>query len=691
MTKLFLILAFHHHQPVGNFDHILEEAYGKAYLPFLETLMEYPKIKVVLHYSGHLLSWIKERHPNTLNMIRKLVEEERAEILSGGFYEPIIPVIPQRDGVMQVKELNRFVKKSLGFKPKGIWIAERVWEPQMPQLISKTGLEYLTIDDFHFKLTGLEESDLFGYYTTEDQGNVLSVFPGSERLRYYIPYKPVDEIISYFREISMTGGTPLLTYADDGEKFGVWPNTHRYCYKEGWLDDFFTAIENSNDWLETTTFDDYRTRFQPMGRIYLPTGSYREMGQWTLPSEAGLEYEYILEELGRIIGDKSKQVIRGGFWRSFMVKYPESNHIHKRMFMTSKKVQKACRINSKRGREAQKQLWQGQCNDAYWHGIFGGLYLPHLRSALYGHLLKAEFLASGILKERTRIECFDFDSDGYSDIIASTGNITLAASEKGGCLTELSLNNKAVNILDILSRRPETYHAKLARSSALNIQRDNGGNDTMSVKEEGLSAYLIYDNYRRASLIDHFFPFGVRVEDIASSEYDELGDFIDGIYSLNYSKKGRNILMSLERKGTVQHNRVMIDKRVLAKQKEVCIEYILDGTFYGLFAVEMNISLLGSPYVNVSVGDKAVYIKDQATHHEIREFSLVDKFTGLRIDYTFSDAIGLWHYPVETISLSEAGLERVYQGTSFLFVSDMQLAGMKKIWFTINFKEVNNI
>ncbi|MEW6109516.1 MAG: alpha-amylase/4-alpha-glucanotransferase domain-containing protein [Nitrospirota bacterium] len=690
MSKLYLILAFHNHQPVGNFDYILEEAYTKSYLPFLETLLGHPGLKVVLHYSGNLLSWIQKRHPEAIKIIRTLVETERAEILSGGFYEPVLPVLPEKDRYLQINELSKFIKKNLGYTPEGIWIAERVWEPRMPGIISKAGLEYLTADDYLFKLTGLEDGDLLGYYITEDEGCKVSVFPGSEKLRYYIPFRTVEDTISYFREIYMRGGNPLLTLADDGEKFGVWPNTHKLCYKDGWLDNFLTEIEHNSDWIETTTFAEYHSKFQPVGRVYLPAASYREMGKWTLPSEVSLEYEYALKELERIIGEKSKQLLRGGIWRSFMVRYPESNHMHKRMFMISQKVHDACGVDRKNGREAQIESWKGQCNDAYWHGIFGGLYLPHLRSAIYRHLLRAESLAAGILKENIRVDHFDFDCDGFDDIIVNSKHITVIATEKSGSLTELSLNKKAVNILDILSRRPEAYHSKITKVPDVDLTMTKTMNNHVPVKEDGLSEYLIYDDYRRSSLLDHFLSADTSIEDMMASKYEELGDFIGGIYSLDYSRERDNIVLSVSREGAVQQNRLKIKKLIeLAQQQGIKVVYELDGKFSGLFAVEMNISLLGSPHALIRSGDDIMQIKSMAAHENIRGFSLEDKFLNLGIDYKFSEGIDLWHYPVETISLSENGIERLYQGTSFLFVMNIDLQGSKKFWFTLNFGEDN--
>jgi len=686
MSKLHLILAFHNHQPVGNFDHVLEDCYRKSYLPFLETLLDHPALKIVLHYSGHLLAWMQERHPEAIDIIRTLVEKRRVEILSGGLYEPILPVLPEKDRVLQVSEMSKLVRKSLGYTPKGMWLAERVWEPQMPRFVAKAGMAYVPIDDYHFKLTGLEDDQLLGYYLTEDEGSEVCVFPGSEKLRYYIPYRTVDDNLSYFREVADRGGNPLLTMADDGEKFGVWPKTYKHCYEDRWLDRFFTAIERNAEWLETTTFSEYRGKFRALGRVYLPTASYREMGEWALPPEQGLEYERLLEEMKRVAGERSKQLLRGGIWRSFMVKYPESNHIHKRMFMISRKAHAAAKGSGRKGREVLAELWKGQCNDAYWHGIFGGLYLPHLRSSLYRHLLRAEAMSSNLLKKRISVERGDFDCDGYDDVVVNTKHLAVAATEKGGGLTELSLYEQAVNILDIISRRPEAYHSKIEGGEHADPGETVTIHDQLAVKESGITDHLVFDAYRRASLLDRFFSQETRMEDVAGAVARELGDFMEGSYRLDSSQKGEGFSLSFSKEGLVRQNRVGIEKTLrLTGPKELRVDYLLSGKFSGLFGVEMNISLLGSPHTLIKRGGRTLTIRSSAVHENVKEFSIRDKHLGLVIHFKFDEGVCLWHYPVETVSLSEQGVERLYQGTSFLFIRNMELQGRKKMWFTINF------
>ena len=588
----------------------------------------HPKLKLVLHYSGNLLVWLEKKHPEAIDMITALIRAGRVELLSGGFYEPVLCSLPEDDRVMQIREMTAYIKDMFGYTPRGMWLAERVWEPHMPECISKAGIEYLPLDDYHFKLAGIDDRDLMGYHVTEENGFMIKVFPGSEELRYSIPFKDVDAVMSYLKEVSMTGGSPLLTLADDGEKFGVWPDTFSRCYKDGWLESFFSALEENSDWIETTTFSEYQERFYPVGRVYLPTASYREMGEWALPPDGALDYEYALNELKGLFGDKAKSFLRGGTWRSFFAKYPESNHIHKRMLQISRKVHKAVKElgvkssklkvqKSKKSSNSQlltpnlllHELWKGQCNDAYWHGIFGGLYLPHLRSSLYRHLLNAESMAEKLIGEDVSIEEGDLDCDGFRDICISKGDMTAFFTEDSGALIELSSKGKQVNVLDVLTRRPEAYHSRISETS----QHDSGESKTihdperLGAKESGITDYLIYDNYRRASLLDHFFDYNIRLDELMRSEYDEKGDFIGSPYLLERINARPDLGVRLSREGLASGNNVKIDKSVSFRKSGIRVDYLIEGRHSGIFATEFNLSFLGSPYPSIHAGGKLFY------------------------------------------------------------------------------------
>lgn len=718
--KLHFVLAIHNHQPVGNFDHVLEDAYRKSYLPFLELLRKHPSVKVVLHYSGYLLSWMEEKHPEAIDILREFVAAQRVEILSGGLYEPILSVLPDVDKTMQVEAFTQYIARLLDYRPRGLWLAERVWEPAMPRYLAAAGIEYFPVDDYHFKLSGLEDGDLTGYFLTEENGCAIKVFPGSERLRYFIPFRGVDELLSYFRDVHAAGGSPLLTMADDGEKFGVWPKTYKHCYEDGWLERFFTALDENAEWVETTTFSEYASTYRPRGMAYLPTASYREMGEWVLPPDRGHEYEHALSELEKTFGERAKGMVRGGIWRSFFSKYPEANHLHKRMLLVSGKVHEAAaRLSAVSTRRSGKgkticgssdtrdvmlhELWKGQCNDAYWHGIFGGLYLPHLRSSLYRHLVAAESMAEKVLDAAGpslssaagkstkkdgapwKVEG-DLDCDGAKDMFISTPFASAYFSERGGSLVELSLKKTSVNILDTLSRRREAYHSRLSEAVA-DSDETRTIHDRLVVKEEGLSDYLVYDAYRRSSLLDRFFDSEVQLASLAKGVYGEAGDFLGGSYDMSAKKKRNAVELTLSRAGLVSGRGVTIRKTVTFTRSRVRVEYLLDGMYSGLFGIEWNISLLGSPYTSLVVGNKTLLIRDRGTHDSVRGFTVRDENLDLGIEVSFDGETGLWHYPVETVSLSENGVERVYQGTSFLFVSRLDFHGPERVGFNMDFRE----
>src|SRR5271169_4458151 len=88
LSKVSLALVIHSHQPVGNFDHVIEEAYQKSYAPFVQALRQHPRIHLSLHFSGILLEWLGQRHPEYFQQLRELAERGQIELVGGGYYEP---------------------------------------------------------------------------------------------------------------------------------------------------------------------------------------------------------------------------------------------------------------------------------------------------------------------------------------------------------------------------------------------------------------------------------------------------------------------------------------------------------------------------------------------------------------------------------------------------------------------------
>ncbi len=378
MTKFKLALGLHNHQPVGNFDSIFQKAHQDAYAPFLELLEKFENIRLSLHQSGILWDWQEKHHPKYLALVKDLVERGRIELMTGGFYEPILPSIPDRDKLGQISLLNNYIKERFNVECSGLWLTERVWEPHLPKTLHQAGVRYLPIDDTHFLYTGLELDDLKGVFITEEEGFAIKLLPIQKKLRYLIPFGTVTKVIDELKRQADKNGGGMAVYADDGEKFGVWPKTHQHCFDDGWLEDFFDALARNSDWLEVCTLGE-AAQSEPVGRADLPTASYAEMLHWSLPPKAFVEYEEFetwLKEQDKL--EKYGRFLRGGHWRGFLAKYDEANLMHKRMLAVSDRLKHFTVKNPKKTdiiSRAREHLYAGQCNCPYWHGVFGGMYL----------------------------------------------------------------------------------------------------------------------------------------------------------------------------------------------------------------------------------------------------------------------------------------------------------------------------
>lgn len=703
-NQISLILGVHNHQPVDNWDHVIEDAYVKCYKPFLDVLESHPNVGMSIHYTGYLLDWLFDKHPDIIDQLKRLIQRGQVEMFSGAFYEPIIAIIPDADKVGQIEKLTDRVEALTGQRPEGMWLAERVWEPHLVKSISQAGIKYLFLDDSHFKATGLDDSDLFGRYTSEEQGQMVDIFPVDKTLRYQIPYAQPEEIVQYLYSIASPDDNRAAIYFDDGEKFGVWPGTYKSVYKERWLDRFFTALEENAHCIKAITPSQYVQRSAPIGRIYLPTASYSEMMEWALPSRYINTYERGLKE----VQPEYQRFLRGGFWRNFLVKYPEANNIHKKMLYVSEKIHK---LEQAKGRtklveEALDELWQGQSNDIFWHGVFGGLYLTNLRTANYQHLLKAENLVDAELngqKPYLNVIERDLDCDGQKEILVETGAQNLYFDpDEGGCLFELDYRAKNFNLLDTLARRYESYHDKLVNASYDDSSEHGDAasiHDRVVTKERNLDQHLHYDWHRRVSLLDHFLGEATTLEALSQSRYPEQGDFVNQPYQSEV--KGNTLTLTREGKVWVNdfHAPIRVQKAITVadpEQAEATIQYTLTNLSEQpvrlWFAPEFNVNLLAG-----DAPDRYYYVPQGAsrasknggkasggtavmaeTEVKLRSKKLISRDTlkdvsgiGLRdewmaIDYqlTWDKSGDVWRFPVETVSQSEAGFEKVYQSSA---------------------------
>ncbi len=702
--RFSLSLVLHNHQPVGNFGWVIADAYEHAYEPLIGALERHGNVRLALHYSGPLLDWFARERPGFLERVGRLVAEGRVELLGGGYYEPILATLPDRDRLAQLERMADAVEAIGGRRPRGAWLAERVWEPDVPVSLVDSGYEWTVVDDAHLRAAAVDESALWGSFSTDDQGRRLTVFASAMGLRYRMPFGTVDDTIDYLRGLATEGGGRLGLMGDDGEKFGSWPQTFATCWAPGhWVDRFFDALGENAEWLELVTPSEWLDRECPIARVYIPTASYVEMGVWALPAAEGIAYEQALERAER---DASPEVrwLRGGFWRNFQVKYREVNELHKQMLRASAKVDGLAQADRSTPAtadlaattiaRARSELFQGQSNDCYWHGVFGGIYIAHMRLATYEHLIGAEDLADGAGRRAGRavdgIARQDTDLDGLDEIlVTSQGQVVVVDPAEGGGICSWDIRPVRHALGAVLRRRPEAYHARLLEADARTAALAAGVPDPVAVagtapsihsvvraREPNLADHLQYDAYERRLGLVHLFPAETSAEAFAAARAVELSDAHLGAYEVIQAHGGVLVLqrdasfgeaagaLRLEKRFTFSGER-----RTPGIRLGVRLENRGADEIHALLAIEWPVMLLGgggNPAAWYEVAGQRTPHDGRGEHQDVSELASGNDDIGIHLGSSIVPPATAWWAPIETISNSELGFERVYQGSAFV-------------------------
>ncbi|TXJ45527.1 DUF1926 domain-containing protein [Brachyspira aalborgi] len=704
MKTINLILGNHNHQPVGNFDFVFESTYQKAYKPFLDMLEKYKDIKFNFHYTGSLLLWIEKNHPEHIEKLKNLAKEKRIEIQSGGFYEPIMPSIPDKDKDIQIKKLNDYIKDKFKVKAKGAWIAERVWEPTLVKNLAKNGIEYIMIDDSQFLTTGIDTKNIYGYFITDNENYKLNIFPISQELRYLIPFREAEKSIEYLKSIATEEGDRVVVLHDDGEKYGDWPGTQKWVYEDKWLENFFEALSKEKDIIKTTTYSEYIKKYPPISKIYIPNGSYEEMLTWVLPAKAQDEFHTKLEELKK---SKENDIIvrfmRGGFWRNYFSKYSESNRMNKRMIHASNIFDIfKFKINKDKIKEdkeiALDYLLQGQCNCPYWHGTFGGLYLNNLRHATYSNLIKSTSISEKNIYGKNYFikKNIDFDMDGRDEIIISSEKETLIFHSLSGSLIEWDLKKEnPINLIDTLKRREEAYHISAMR----NANNDNQNEGHVSIHEiakkvdEKIAKYLVFDKNEKVFGVDHFLNKMPSAEEFQLLQYEENANFFETHYKIIENKIDKNfatIIFNKEEK--VNGKNINFIKKYIVNSKggfllEATLENKSKEDIEFVYALENNITLLAG-------GEKDRYYtgENKRISENLSEtgewtgkiFAMTDEaYIKIKILIEAEEETTFLYMPNYTISDAVDKLEMNYQNSTIVCLKKINLKPNEKKYYKI--------
>ncbi len=646
--RVSLLFGVHAHQPVGNFSEVLVDAHLRCYRPFLQVLYRYPDFHFAVHFSGWLLDYLIEHFPEDMALLQEMVAREQVELFGAGDTEPVLAVIPNRDRIGQIETFSKKLLSKLGQRPQGAWLTERVWESTVIPALADSGIRYVIVDDYHFLCAGKTNADLNGFFTTEEDTRTLDLFPISESLRYKLPFSTVDEAIAYLEYLadsSPTGTSNAAIYFDDIEKFGIWPETYEWVYEKGWLEQFIQGVLASPK-ICTRHYHEYHATEKTRGVVYLPTVSYIEMNEWTLPADAAKDYVELVEQAG-VTGwyENKKAFLRGGIWKNFFSRYPESNWMHKRMLGLSARL--ASLPEKQRTQEMQQKLYESQANDAYWHGLFGGLYLPHLRRAIYSALVELEAMLDIYLPRSTQFTQ-DTDLDGVEEAYLQNGVIQAVLKlDSTASICELDAYLLKHNFGDTLRRQAEHYYRKIHpgnhnQPSQQDVAGIASAHDRINFKHEINAADIEVDDHARGLFIDRLNGEFIDYRQISSTTDQTCfqADMAPLHIVKDFKLANNQLQVTYCFKGAVKHNVFSTEINLAMPSCDgVGGRYIHQGKVLGGFGQSLELTSMA-------------------------EITLDDDTLGGNVVLQTSSPMTLSAQPHFTVSQSESGFEKIMQAVT---------------------------
>ena len=653
MSRVKLIFGTCNTVPSGEPEILFEDAYQKAFKPFLTSIYNHPEIKTTLYYAGPLLEWLSRKHPEFHTVLAELMSRKNIEVLGGGYWEPMLPLIPAPDRVGQIEVMTTYLRKKFGKRSRGSWITGEIWETHLASSLRSSGMDYVFLTEKAFP-SGMgfrPERPVIA----EDQGKTIIVFPVMTSLSDRFLKVPPEHILDSLRTLEPSEDKEVVvSLILDGLNLGG-EGSHSVCYGEKWLERFFDVVHHSRDWLECVHPGRYlRSARYSREKAYIPGPSYDYLMRW---SRSGIQNSTPSAE-----GPQA-------FYRDFLTKYRESALLYAKM-MHIEVLTNQLRGDRYRKKNAKEELWRGQEHYAYWHGPTGGIYNSRLRHAAYEALIEAEKATRerGIFK--AALTSVDFDMDGEKEFLYNGLNFNAYVHTIGGLLFELDYLPISRNYLATFSRHPEDYHPPATR-------------------EQG------YDLYPRHAFMDHILHPDDGPDNFQKASYRRRSPFPGRRFSPIEVVRDQP-KVTLVCRGPVNGGGEVLEIRKTYRFRRSTL--VVDYTLTNLTPRKLNFPW-GSE-INLALSDdvdlRRVYLgtdepsgpalNDRGTDSDVDSWTILDLERDVAMQFHLSEPGDLWRFPVYADYRVGKELRRNYQSSFFMTRWELELPPLESHTYKISMR-----
>ncbi len=619
MSKKKIILGIYSQKPLGTQVEDLEYSLFHCYKPLLTYLYTHEDIKFVFYISIIILEWFENNYPEINMLINDMVKRKQLEILSGGYYDPILAILPLKDRALQIEMSTTFLRKRFGRRPKTIWITDQIWDPSLVSTFNSCGIQNLLINT----KGKIQKKEMLSPFTMQEMGNTINIFPISIEFSDAVLSNNIETVLEEYSTSNKKEN--IATIMLDADKL-----ISEFILQDGkqlvgLLENLFATI-NANNIITTLPLleSDGNSIFE---KKYLASGCFSSMP-------------------GKITN-----------YNEMFLIYPELNFLYGKLNY-SQKLANTIKKDKNLKKISSLEILKGESFGAYTFSDGGGLYHNYLRKENYSHLIEAERSSREKGLFTSSLAPFDFDFDGLDEYIFRGKNITAIVDTKGGCLAELDYLVTSWNYLDTFVGHSEES-IETAQIVGENDHKQNSFSDIFIHPQFDLKNYKKYGDKRVYTTESELYTL---------SKLDKNNREITFSIEVNLPYKSRKSLL-ITKKYVFKANSLEVNYKIKNLSKE---------RVETKFGFEQNISFAfdGDEFLGMVAEDSShdrKIVDGKITMFNVKKIVIRDNFKKTLLTLTADKRYTLFKNTYNTQINTLLGEEEIYQYSILLSVWDLDL------------------
>ena len=437
MKSVYFSFILNSSQLTSMQSDVFENDYQNVYKPLIKFLYKHSNVKMSFFFNGPQFQFFKRKHPEFIKILQELISTKQVEVLGGGFYDPVFPLLFPMDRTGQIDMLSSEIRSSTGKRPRGVTLSGSSWDLSLVTSFSTCGIEYVLLDESLF----YKDKIVYIPFYMTDKGKGIDIIPVVNSCKPFSEVKPDDYLISTTNKInSMLKKSSLYKNLQEDVNPCV---TLQFTHEEikdlldsKWLEGFSEKCEDLN--CVSITPYQYKKHCSERIPIFLSSGIDKNIAQWAIEP-----YSSVKSDLCRITTIYD-----------FLQIYPQSRALYDRMLYVSLLVNQ-CHGDKIRKRAAREKLWEAQNCDGFICTSKGAFVNSSYRQRAYKYLIEAEKILRECCKFSESMTSFDYNGDGVKEYVCRMENYFAVVSPKGGTVKEFDVMKSSGNYADNLSRIQE--------------------------------------------------------------------------------------------------------------------------------------------------------------------------------------------------------------------------------------------